>query len=60
MYMESENYVQNVDALTYSDAKAWTYLTQFLYNPYNSTLPGPNPVTYIKKKSLGTIKDELN
>ena len=48
MYMESENYVQNVDASTCSDAKARTYLIQFLCSFYNSTLPPPNPVTYIK------------
>lgn len=48
MYMDSENYVQNVDALTCSDVKAWTFLTQFLCTPYSSTFPGPNPATYIK------------
>lgn len=48
MYMESENYIQNVEALTYSDAKAQTYLSQFLYTPYNSTFPWPNPVMNIK------------
>ena len=48
MYMDNENYVQNVNALTCSDVKAWTYLILFLYTPYNSTLPGPNPATYIK------------
>ena len=46
--MESENYVKNVDALSCSDAKAWTYLIQFLCRFYNSTLPPPNAVTYIK------------
>lgn len=47
-YMESENYIQNVDALTCNDAKAWTYLTQFVCTPYNSTFAPPNPVTYTK------------
>lgn len=48
MYMDSGNYVQNVDALTCSDVKAWTYLIQFLHIPYNSTFPGPSPAIYIK------------
>lgn len=48
MYMDRENYVQNVDALTCSDVKAWTYLIQFLCSPYSSTFRGPNPATYIK------------
>lgn len=46
MYMDSENYDKNVDALTCSDVKAWTYLIQFLRTPYSSRFPGPNPATY--------------
>lgn len=38
MYMEIKNYVQNVDALTWSDAKGCTYLKQFWGTLYNSTL----------------------
>ena len=55
MYMDSENYVQNVDALTCSDEKAWTYLIQFLCTPYSSTFPGPNPATSIKMIIRHTI-----